>query len=418
MSFILDFNMTMEHVIYITLGFILYALYQFYRRGAQRYIYLKKINSFRSGALMAQFKTFYGFLSLFGLLTLFLLLRSIDYQTRFLFVVGLGLVLNGLVTASRLQLFNQFVHVEKTYVYAFQGVILGLPLVYYTMFQLEIAEFLSEFGSLDENNRKFLSGIGFSGGLISTILLSVIFYAEGGVLIFQHWMLGQIRSFKDLSFLKNVQHLSYVSMFNAMFLVFGPIFINAENGMYFFQWTIILNAIYFFTTIFKNEEFIQFMNYKKPQRKKVKVILCQDVWFSICAMMNKNHPFLKSAFNESEIGEALNIEDENVLKLIKMQSGMNFNGFLFKLRILYLLQKGSSLSSQYEHKEELIKALGFSSVFDFQKEVLVIFGVSYKALLYEPKKFKKHLIKMYPWLSDFNFQVTAAKKSSEKLTAK
>ncbi len=410
--------MTMEHIIYITIGFILYALFQFYRRGVQRYSYLKKLNSFRSGMLMAQFKTFYVFLSLFGLLSLFLLLRSIDYQTKFLFVVGFGLVLNGIVTASRLHLFKQFVHVEKTYVYAFQGVVLGLPLVYYALYQFEIAQFLSEFQSINENDRKFLSSISFPRGILSTVLLSVIFYAEGGVLIFQHWLLGQIRSFKDLSFLKNVQRISYVGFINAMLLVFGPILINAENGMYLFQWAIILNAIYFFTSIFKNEEFIQFMNYKKSQRKQVKVILCQDVWFSICAMMNKNHPFLKSAFNESDIGEALNIEDENVLKLIKMQSGMNFNAFLFKLRILYLLQKGSSLSSQYEHKEELIKALGFSSVFDFQKEVLVIFGVSYKALLYEPKKFKKHLIKMYPWLSDFNFQVTAAKKSSEKLTAK
>ena len=410
--------MTMEHIIYITIGLILYALFQFYRRGVQRYSYLKKLNSFRSGMLMAQFKSFYVFLSLFGLLSLFLLLRSIDYQTKFLFVVGLGLVLNGLVTASRLQLFKQFVQVEKTYVYAFQGVILGLPLVYYALYQFEIAQFLSEFQSINENDRKFLSSISFPRGILSTVLLSVIFYAEGGVLIFQHWLLGQIRSFKDLSFLKNVQHISYVGFINAMLLVFGPILINAENGMYLFQWAIILNAIYFFTTIFKNEEFIQFMNYKKPQRKKVKVILCQEVWFSICAMMNKNHPFLKSAFSESDIGEALNIEDENVLKLIKMQSGMNFNSFLFKLRILYLLQKGSSLSSQYEHKEELIKALGFSSVFDFQKEVLVIFGVSYKALLYEPKKFKKHLIKMYPWLSDFNFQATVPKKSSEKLAAK
>jgi hypothetical protein len=346
------------------------------------------------------------------------LLRSIDYQTKFLFVVGFGLVLNGLVTTSRLYLFKQFVHVEKTYVYAFQGVVLGLPLVYYALYQFEIAQFLSEFQSINENDRKFLSSISFPRGILSTVLLSVIFYAEGGVLIFQHWLLGQISSFKDLSFLKNVQRISYIGFINAMLLVFGPILINAENGMYLFQWAIILNAIYFFTSIFKNEEFIQFMNYKKSQRKKVKVILCQDVWFSICAMMNKNHPFLKSAFNESDIGEALNIEDENVLKLIKMQSGMNFNAFLFKLRILYLLQKGSSLSSQYQHKEELIKALGFSSVFDFQKEVLVIFGVSYKALLYEPKKFKKHLIKMYPWLSDFNFQVRAAKKSSEKLTAK
>jgi len=410
--------MTMEHIIFITIGFILYALFQFYRRGVQRYSYLKKLNSFRSGMLMAQFKTFYVFLSLFGLLSLFLLLRSIDYQTKFLFVVGFGLVLNGLVTASRLQLFKQFVHVEKTYVYAFQGVVLGLPLVYYALYQFEIAQFLSEFQSINENDRKFLSSISFPRGILSTVLLSVIFYAEGGALIFQHWMLGQIRSFKDLSFLKNVQHISYVGFINAMLLVFGPILINAENGMYLFQWAIILNAIYFFTSIFKNEEFIQFMNYKKSQRKEVKVILCQDVWFSICAMMNKNHPFLKSAFNESEIGEALIIEDENILKVIKMQSGMNFNAFLFKLRILYLLQKGSSLSSQYQHKEELIKALGFSSVFDFQKEVLVIFGVSYKALLYEPKKFKKHLIKMYPWLNDFNFQVTAVKKSSEKITAK
>jgi len=410
--------MTMEHIIYITIGFILYALFQFYRKGANRYSYLKKIDSLRSKLLMAQFKTFYGFLFLFGLLSLFLLLRSIDYQTKFLFVVGLGLVLNGIVTASRLQLFKQFVHVEKTYVYAFQGVVLGLPLAYYALYQFEIAQFLSEFESIDGNDRKFLSSISFPRGILSTVLLSVIFYAEGGVLIFQHWLLGQIRSFKDLSFLKNLQLISYVGFINAMFLVFGPILINAENGMYLFQWAIILNAIYFFTSIFKNEEFIQFMNYKKPQRKEVKVILCLYVWFSICAMMNKNHPFLKSAFNESDIGEALNIEDENVLKLIKMQSGMNFNAFLFKLRILYLLQKGSSLSSQYQHKEELIKALGFSSVFDFQKEVLVIFGVSYKALLYEPKKFKKHFIKMYPWLNDFNFQVTAVKKSSEKLTAK
>jgi len=410
--------MTMEHIIYIAIGFILYALFQFYRKGVQRYIYIKKLNSFRSELFMAQFKTFYVFLSLFGLLSLFLLLRSIDYQTKFLFVVGFGLVLNGLVTTSRLYLFKQFVHVEKTYVYAFQGVVLGLPLVYYALYQFEIAQFLSEFQSINENDRKFLSSISFPRGILSTVLLSVIFYAEGGVLIFQHWLLGQIRSFKDLSFLKNVQRISYVGFINAMFLVFGPLLFDAENGLYLFQWAIILNAIYFFTSIFKNEEFIQFMNYKKPQRKKVKVILCQDVWFSICAMMNKNHPFLKSAFNESDIGEALNIEDENVLKLIKMQSGMNFNAFLFKLRILYLLQKGSSLSSQYQHKEELIKALGFSSVFDFQKEVLVIFGVSYKALLYEPKKFKKHLIKMYPWLSDFNFQVRAAKKSSEKLTAK
>lgn len=410
--------MTMEHIIHITIGFILYALFQFYRKGANRYSYLKKIDSFRSGVLMAQFMTFYGFLSLFGLLTLFLLLRSVDYQTKFLFVVGLGLALNGLVTASRLHLFKQFIHIEKRYVYALQGVIIGFPLIYYTLYQLEIAEFLSEFESIDGNNRKFLSSISFPRGILSVVFLSVIFYAEGGVLIFQHWMLGQTRSFKDLSFLKNLQRISYVGFINAMFLVFGPLLFDAENGLYLFQWAIILNAIYFFTTIFKNEEFIQFMNYKKPQRKKVKVILCQDVWFSICAMMNKNHPFLKSAFNESDVGEALNIEDENVLKLIKMQSGMNFNAFLFKLRILYLLQKGSSLSSQYQHKEELIKALGFSSVFDFQKEVLVIFGVSYKALLYEPKKFKKHFIKMYPWLNDFNFQVTAATKPSKKITAK
>ena len=132
--------------------------------------------------------------------------------------------------------------------------------------------------------------------------------------------------------------------------------------------------------------------------------------------MNNKHPFLNSAYTLSDLAKALNIDDENVTKLIRSECGMTFNTFLIKLRLLYLLQKGSGLSSQYQHTEELIKALGFSSTFDFQKEVLVTFGISYKALLYEPKKFNKHLYKLYPWLSEFNFeQVKSRKKTTSTI---
>lgn len=408
----------MENFTYLVIGIVICALLQAYNKGYSRYVYLNSIDTLKSKVLLKQFKTFYAYISFFGLMVLFLLVRSVDGQNKLLFLLGFALVINGLATAFRLQFYKQYVQVEKLYVYAFQAAAIVFPLIYYGFYQYEIYQFINNFGVIYTND-SFLGGVSFPRGILSTVLLSLIFYVEGGVLIFQHWILGQKRKSKDLIVLKDLQQISYVHCIHAVILVFGPIIISANSSIYFYQWIIVLNALYFFTMIFRHETNILFMSYKKPTRtKRMQLVLCHDVWNNLCSIMNNKHPFLNSAYTVSDLAKALNIDDENVTKLIRIECGMTFNTFLIKLRLLYLLQKGSGLSSQYQHTEELIKALGFSSTFDFQKEVLVTFGISYKALLYTPKKFNKHLYKFHPWLIDFNFKVTTATKLSKKITTK
>ena len=395
------------------MGVVICALFLVYNKGYSRYVYLNKIETLKSKVLLKQFKTFYAYISFFGLMALFILVRSVDYQNKFLSLIGFALVINGLATAFRLQFFKQYVQVEKIYIHAFQAAVIGFPLIYYGCYQFEILQFINKFGMIDKNE-SVLNGVSFPRGIVTTVMLSLVFYVEGGVLIFQHWILGQKRKSKDIIVLKDLQQISYVHSIHAVILVFGPILISANSSIYFYQWIIVLNALYFFTMIFRHETNILFMSYKKPIRsKKMQLVLCRDVWNKLCSEMNNKHPFLNSAYTVSDLGKALNIDDENVTKLIRIQCGMTFNTVLIKLRLLYLLQKGSGLSSQYQHTEELIRALGFSSTFDFQKEVLVTFGVSYKALLYEPKKFNKHLYKLYPWLIDFNFEQVKSRKKTK-----
>lgn len=403
----------MENFTYLVLGVIICALFNLYSKGYSRYVYLNTIDTLKSKILLKQFKTFYTYISFFGLMALFLLVRSVDYQNNFLSMLGFALVINGLATAFRLQFYKQNIQVEKIYYYALQTAVIGLPLIYYGCYQFEIFQFINKYGMINKNE-SFLTGVSFPRGIVSTVMLSMVFYVEGGVLIFQHWILGQKRKSKDIIVLKDLQRISYVHSIHAVILVFGPILISANNSVYFYQWVIVLNALYFFTMIFRHETNILFMSYKKPTRsKKTPLVLCYDVWNNLLSIVNSKHPFLNSAYALSDLGKALNIDDENVTKLIRIQCDMSFNAFLIKLRLLYLLQKGSGLSSQYQHTEELIRALGFSSTFDFQKEVLVTFGVSYKALLYEPKKFNKHLHKLYPWLIDFNFEKVKSRKKTK-----
>ena len=403
----------MENFTYLVMGVIICALFNLYSKGYSRYVYLNTIDTLKSKILLKQFKTFYTYISFFGLMTLFILVRSVGYQNKLLPLLGFALVLNGLATAFRLQFYKQHVQVEKIYMYALQAAVIGIPLIYYGCYQFEIFQFINKFGMINKNE-SFLIGVNFPRGIVSTVMLSMVFYVEGGVLIFQHWILGQKRKSKDIFVLKDLQQISYVHNIHAVILVFGPILVSANNSIYFYQWVIVLNALYFFTMIFRHETNILFMSYKKPTRsKKMQLVLCRDVWNKLCSEMNNKLPFLNSAYALSDLGKALNIDDENVTKLIRIQCDMSFTTFLIKLRLLYLLQKGSGLSSQYQHTEELIRALGFSSTFDFQKEVLVTFGVSYKALLYEPKKFNKHLYKLYPWLIDFNFEQVKSRKKTK-----
>ena len=412
-----NFSSIKENFTYLVIGVVICALLQAYNKGYSRYVYLNTIDTLKSKVLLKQFKTFYAYISLFGLMALFLLVRSVDDQNKLLFLLGFALVLNGLATTCRLQFFKQYVQVEKLYVYAFQAAAIGFPLIYYGFYQFEIFQFINKFGVI-YTNESFLGRVSFPRGILSTVLLSLIFYVEGGVLIFQHLILGQKRKSKDIIVLKNLQQISYVHFIHAVILVFGPIIISANSSIYFYQWVIVLNALYFFIMIFRHETNILFMSYKKSTRtKRMQLVLCHEAWNNLCSIMNNKHPFLNSAYAVSDLGRALNIDDENVTKLIRIECGMTFNTFLIKLRLLYLVQKGSGLSSQYQHTEELIRALGFSSTFDFQKEVLVTFGVSYKALLYEPKKFNKRLHKLYPWLSEFNFEPSKKKVMKPKKRA-
>lgn len=412
-----NFSSIKENFTYLVIGVVICALLQAYNKGYSRYVYLNTIDTLKSKVLLKQFKTFYAYISLFGLMALFLLVRSVDDQNKLLFLLGFAIVLNGLATTCRLQFFKQYVQVEKLYVYAFQAAAIGFPLIYYGFYQFEIFQFINKFGVI-YTNESFLGRVSFPRGILSTVLLSLIFYVEGGVLIFQHLILGQKRKSKDIIVLKNLQQISYVHFIHAVILVFGPIIISANSSIYFYQWVIVLNALYFFIMIFRHETNILFMSYKKSTRtKRMQLVLCHEAWNNLCSIMNNKHPFLNSAYAVSDLGRALNIDDENVTKLIRIECGMTFNTFLIKLRLLYLVQKGSGLSSQYQHIEELIRALGFSSTFDFQKEVLVTFGVSYKALLYEPKKFNKRLHKLYPWLSEFNFEPSKKKVMKPKKRA-
>ena len=412
-----NFSSIKENFTYLVIGVVICALLQAYNKGYSRYVYLNTIDTLKSKVLLKQFKTFYAYISLFGLMALFLLVRSVDDQNKLLFLLGFAIVLNGLATTCRLQFFKQYVQVEKLYVYAFQAAAIGFPLIYYGFYQFEIFQFINKFGVI-YTNESFLGRVSFPRGILSTVLLSLIFYVEGGVLIFQHLILGQKRKSKDIIVLKNLQQISYVHFIHAVILVFGPIIISANSSIYFYQWVIVLNALYFFIMIFRHETNILFMSYKKSTRtKRMQLVLCHEAWNNLCSIMNNKHPFLNSAYAVSDLGRALNIDDENVTKLIRIECGMTFNTFLIKLRLLYLVQKGSGLSSQYQHTEELIRALGFSSTFDFQKEVLVTFGVSYKALLYEPKKFNKRLHKLYPWLSEFNFEPSKKKVMKPKKRA-
>ena len=412
-----NFSSIKENFTYLVIGVVICALLQAYNKGYSRYVYLNTFDTLKSKVLLKQFKTFYAYISLFGLMALFLLVRSVDDQNKLLFLLGFAIVLNGLATTCRLQFFKQYVQVEKLYVYAFQAAAIGFPLIYYGFYQFEIFQFINKFGVI-YTNESFLGRVSFPRGILSTVLLSLIFYVEGGVLIFQHLILGQKRKSKDIIVLKNLQQISYVHFIHAVILVFGPIIIGANSSIYFYQWVIVLNALYFFIMIFRHETNILFMSYKKSTRtKRMQLVLCHEAWNNLCSIMNNKHPFLNSAYAVSDLGRALNIDDENVTKLIRIECGMTFNTFLIKLRLLYLVQKGSGLSSQYQHTEELIRALGFSSTFDFQKEVLVTFGISYKALLYEPKKFNKRLHKLYPWLSEFNFEPSKKKVMKPKKRA-
>ena len=402
----------MTNFIFLVIGIIIANTFYYINKGFIRHRYLSSTNEKRWATLIQPNILFAGFVVLFGLTAIYLLVRSITLDKGLYMFVGLGYILNALLMSVKIQFIMNLVRPRFKYIRLLQSGLIVMAIMSYVLHQIDIYGVRVSYGEIELRVEEILNLVTFPRSPMSTILLTLHFYADASIIYFQYTTLSQSRYVKDKDLLKVIFNSSLIMFSIGLFISFGLLYFTEDISVFLSQIIIILGCTYFFAAINKPYLKSNLMSFSKKFQNKSgeKLVLVENVSAQFIQYYNLEKPFLNRSHSLEDVVFRFKLDEEQITKLIVYISGLEFKKFMTIVRLAYLIKsKHSSLIFQ-SSVNDVVKSLGFASTFEFQKEVLVTFGVSYKALMYDPKKFIKHLHKSNPWLIDFHFQQVKSKK--------